>query len=408
MTCKNVMFSLRGESFLLDFFQFFSPTRIVGGTPGFLAQLGPELEDFRGLKVGVVMDRVIEKLGLLDTLLASLQEVEMTVAATFSDVPQDSDVAVVEDVARRFQDAGVHLLLAMGGGSVIDTAKAVNIVLTHGGDLRDYQGAQVLTKPLLPLIVVPTTVGTGSEVTMVSVVVDRADHRKLTFVDRAIAPTLAVLDPAVTFTLPPSLVATTAMDALTHALEAFIDLEHSPFSDAWAVAAASMIRQNLLPALNDSGFEEARANLQIASTMAGVAFNHSMVGIVHALAHSLGGVAGVPHGLANTLMLCEGLQSNLETAMDRMSEIGLRAGFLEQSSGDDFRDSQAMIQSVREFQQQVMELAQLPRNLKQAGVTEDQLEFLVERASEDGTLVYNPKVVEPEEILQMYRNMMGE
>lgn len=393
---------------MLDFYQFFSPTRIVGGTPGFLAQLGPELEDFRGRKVGVVTDWVIEKLGLLDTLQASLQEVEIATVATFSDVPQDSDVAVVEDVAHLFQDAGVNLLLAMGGGSVIDTAKAVNIVLTHGGDLRDYQGAQVLTKPLLPLIVVPTTVGTGSEVTMVSVVVDRADRRKLTFVDRAIAPALAVLDPAVTFTLPPSLVATTAMDALTHALEAFIDLEHSPFSDAWAVAAASLIRQNLLPALNESGFEEARANLQIASTMAGVAFNHSMVGIVHALAHSLGGVAGVPHGLANTLMLCEGLQSNLDAAANRMSEIGLRAGFLEQSRGDDFHDGQSVIQSIREFQQQVVELAGLPRNLKQAGVTEGQLQLLVERASEDGTLVYNPKVVEPEEILQMYMNMMGE
>lgn len=393
---------------MLDFYQFFSPTRIVGGTPGFLAQLGPELEDFRGRKVGVVTDWVIEKLGLLDTLQASLQEVEIATVATFSDVPQDSDVAVVEDVAHLFQDAGVNLLLAMGGGSVIDTAKAVNIVLTHGGDLRDCQGAQVLTKPLLPLIVVPTTVGTGSEVTMVSVVVDRADRRKLTFVDRAIAPALAVLDPAVTFTLPPSLVATTAMDALTHALEAFIDLEHSPFSDAWAVAAASLIRQNLLPALNESGFEEARANLQIASTMAGVAFNHSMVGIVHALAHSLGGVAGVPHGLANTLMLCEGLQSNLDAAANRMSEIGLRAGFLEQSRGDDFHDGQSVIQSIREFQQQVVELAGLPRNLKQAGVTEGQLQLLVERASEDGTLVYNPKVVEPEEILQMYMNMMGE
>ena len=393
---------------MLDFFQFFSPTRIVGGAPGFLGQLGPELEPFRGLKVGVVMDNVIAKLQLLDAVQPSLQEVGMEVVSIFQDVPQDSDVAVVQNTARQFLEAGVQVLLAIGGGSVIDTAKAANIVLTHGGDLRDYQGAQILTQPLLPLIVIPTTVGTGSEVTMVSVVVDREDHRKLTFVDRTLAPTMAVLDPAVTFTLPVKLVATTAMDALTHALEAFIDLEHSPLSDAFAVAAAGLIRQNLVLALEQDGFEEARANLQLASTMAGVAFNHSMVGIVHALAHSLGGVAGVPHGLANTLMLREGMQCNLEAAADRIAEIGIRAGFIADTFADTPAAAKATIDAVGKFRKQVIAQAGLPRNLLEAGVREEQLDLLVERASEDGTLVYNPKVVELDEILTMYKNVMGE
>lgn len=393
---------------MLDFFQFFSPTRIVGGAPGFLAQLGPELEPYRGLKVGVVMDKVIEKLELLDAIGPSLQEAEMEIVAVFRDVPQDSDIAVVEAAAKQLVEARAQLLLAIGGGSVIDTAKAANILITHGGDLRDYQGAQILTNPLLPLIVVPTTVGTGSEVTMVSVVVDREDHRKLTFVDRTLAPTMAVLDPAVTFTLPLKLVATTAMDALTHALEAFIDLEHSPLSDAFAVAAAGLIRDNLLPALSASGFEEARANLQVASTMAGVAFNHSMVGIVHALAHSLGGVAGVPHGLANTLMLREGLYCNLAVAADRIAEIGFRAGFIPSLKADASESGQAAIDAIGEFRLQVIEAAGLPSNLKQAGVMATQLELLVERASEDGSLVYNPKAVDLDEIQQMYTNVMGE
>ncbi len=356
------------------------------------------------------MDPVIEGLNLIDVLQPSLREAGMEVVATFADVPQDSDIPIVQRAATEFSKAGVEMLFAIGGGSVIDTAKAANIVLTHGGDLRDYQGAQILTHPLLPLVAVPTTVGTGSEVTMVSVVVDREDHRKLTFIDRTLAPTLAVLDPGVTYSLPTRLVATTAMDALTHALEAFIDLEHSPLSDAWAVAAANLIRQNLLPALAPSGFEEARANLQVASAMAGVAFNHSMVGIVHALAHSLGGVAGVPHGLANMLMLTEGLTSNLAVAADRIAEVGLRSEFISKQREHTpvIATAQDVIDELVRFRRQVTETADLPHSLRGAGVTENQLTFLVERASEDGSLVYNPRTVPPEEILQMYKNVMGE
>jgi len=413
---------------VLDFFQFFSPTRIVGGKPGFLSELAPELEAYRGRKAGVVMDNVIAQLNLLDALAPSLTETEIEIVSVYTEVPQDSDVKVVEQVARQFQAAEVELLFAIGGGSVIDTAKAANILLSHGGKLSDYQGAQVLTNPLLPLVAVPTTIGTGSEVTMVAVVVDRQDHRKLTFVDRTLAPSLAVLDPAVTFTLPNRLVATTAMDALTHALEAFIDLEHSPLSDAFAVAAVDLIRTNLLPALASTGYEESRANLQMASTMAGIAFNHSMVGIVHALAHALGGVAGVPHGLANALMLTEGLTCNLEVAADRIAEVGLRSGFIEagesnakltakesresessenEGSGND-ASARAVIEAVGQLWSQVAELAKLPRTLTAAGVTDAQLDLLVERASEDGSLVYNPRFVELEEILRMYQNVMGE
>ncbi|OFW79153.1 MAG: hypothetical protein A2201_12475 [Alicyclobacillus sp. RIFOXYA1_FULL_53_8] len=402
---------------MLEFFQFFSPTRIVGGKPGFLSELAPELEVFRGRRAGVVMDSVIAKLNLLEALTPSLTETEIEIVAIYTEVPQDSDVAVVERVAEQFQAANVDLLFAIGGGSVIDTAKAANILLTHGGQLADYQGAQVLTNPLLPLVAVPTTVGTGSEVTMVAVVVDRLDHRKLTFVDRTLAPSLAVLDPAVTFTLPNRLVATTAMDALTHALEAFIDLEHSPLSDAFAVAAADMIRTNLLPALAATGYEESRANLQMASTMAGIAFNHSMVGIVHALAHALGGVAGVPHGLANALMLTEGLTCNLEVAADRIAEVGLRSGFVAvgdasttvaaKGAGEDVLRARAMIATVGRLWNQAAEIANLPRTLHAAGVTAAQLDLLVERASEDGSLVYNPKFVELEEIREMYHNVMG-
>jgi alcohol dehydrogenase len=392
---------------MLDFFQHQVPTKIVGGSSGFLAQAGPELEAWRGLKACVVMDPVIRQLNVLDSMLPSLEDAGVKIATCFYDVPQDSDVGVVHRVAKQFAEAGCQLLIAIGGGSVIDTAKAVNIVLTHGGDIRDYQGVQTLTEPLLPLVVVPTTVGTGSEVTMVSVIVDRDDHRKLTLVDRALAPSIAMLDPAVTFSLPLRLVAATAMDALTHALEAFMDVEHSPFSDAWAVMAAQMIHENLLSALQPEDFEEARANLQMASTMAGIAFNHSMVGVVHALAHSLGGVCGVPHGTANALMLIEGLRCNVEEVPHRIAEIGVRAGIVSKQASFDGETARLVIEHIGDFRDAVIEKAQLPKTLREAGVREHDLALLVERASEDGSMAYNPKYVESNEIEQMYKNVMG-
>ncbi|QSO50672.1 iron-containing alcohol dehydrogenase [Alicyclobacillus curvatus] len=415
-------------SSMLEIYQHHVPTRIVGGDAGLLRNCGPELEPFRGTMAGLVTDKVILSLGLLDDLKASLASAGIELGITFADVPQDSDVETVTLAAAQLKAAGCNLLLAMGGGSVIDTAKAANILLTHGGDLLDYQGAEVLTEPLLPLVVIPTTVGTGSEVTSVAVIADRADHRKLTLVDHRLAPTVALLDPAVTRSLPPRLIAMTAMDALTHALEAYIDVAHNPFSDAWAVAAAATIRTSLLDALGDPELDvtqAARARLQQASTMAGIAFEHSMVGVVHAIAHALGGVAGVPHGLANALMLVEGLQCNAEVAPDRIRDIGKLSGFAQDrgandreaaagspahgagaaDDADDVTASAATIRAIAAFRKEVLETAGLPLTLSAAGVTEDQIPRIVERASEDGSMIYNPKYVEPEELTQMIRSV---
>jgi alcohol dehydrogenase len=408
---------------VLEFFQYMTKTRIVGGHAGILCELGPELEPFRAKMACVVTDKVVQNLDILSNLEKSLHSVGIEVKDVFADVPQDSDVEVVERVASRFAAARCELLIAIGGGSVIDTAKAVNILLAHGGKLRDYQGVQMLTEPLLPLIVVPTTVGTGSEVTKVAVVVDREDFRKLTFVDDRICPTIAVLDPLVTFSLPNRLVVSTAIDAFTHAIESYIDLEHAPFSDSLAIAAGRLIRENLPSALADAdetwneARNEARANLQIASTMAGNAFSHSMVGIVHALAHALGSVAGVPHGIANGLMLMEGIRCNAEVAGDRIAEFAFMSGFTNQTDQMNHTNpslsveagnvTQNAIVRLEKFRNQVFTMANLSLELQSYGVESGHLPLLVERALEDGAMVYNPKVVEANEVLQMYVNRLG-
>ncbi|MHB1626775.1 MAG: iron-containing alcohol dehydrogenase [Bacilli bacterium] len=391
---------------MIDFFQFHSPTRIVAGEPGLLGQLAPELAPFEGLRAGIVTDRVLGAMAYFHALETSLAAAGIEVAAVYRDVPQDSDVDVVHAVRDLFAANHCGVIIAVGGGSVIDTAKAANIVMTHGGELRDYQGAHILTETLLPLIAVPTTVGTGSEVTMAAVIADPQDKRKLTLLDHRLSPALAVLDPQVTFSLPPQLTAATAMDALTHAFEAFVDLEHSPFSDMWAVAAADMIRANLVGALQPEGFAAARTRLQWASTMAGVAFNHSMVGIVHAMAHALGGVAKVPHGVANSLMLTQGLRFNLEEAPDRIADIGVRAGFV-QATPDTKATAVATIEAVAALRATACRMTGMAETLTQAGVRREQLPFLVERACEDGSLLYNPRQAMEEDILQMFEGVMA-
>jgi alcohol dehydrogenase len=391
---------------VLEFFQYHLPTRIVGGQAGFLTEMAPELLPYEGCRAGLITDDVMMKLGILEKIKPCLEEAGIKMERIYHHVPPDSDVELVEEIAADFAKAGCDLLIAIGGGSVIDTAKAVNILLSHGGQLRDYQGAQIITQPLFPLIVVPTTVGTGSEVTNVAVIVDRQEQRKLTFLDHSLAPTLAVLDPMVTYTLPAHLTASTAIDALTHALEAYIDLEHNPFSDAMAVSAVRLIRSNLHQALQKEEYQEARAHLQIASTMAGIAFNHSMVGIVHAMGHALGSVSGVPHGVANSLMLVEGLRCNLEAAADRIALIGVETGWVTPKSSTE-ETAISLIHEVDSFLEQIAQASGLPRTLKKAGVKETDLPLLVQRATEDGSLVYNPKPVEADEIETMFRNVMG-
>lgn len=393
---------------MLGFFQYCCKTQIIGGEPGILQAFGPELEAFHGRRACVVTDKVIQGLGLVEQAKVSLTAAEIEMVVVFADVPADSDVDVVERTAALFQAAGCEILIAIGGGSVIDTAKAVNILLTHGGNLRDYQGAQTLTNPLLPLVAIPTTVGTGSEVTMVAVVADHADARKLTFVDRSLSPTLAVLDPSVTYSLPKQLVAATALDAFTHAIEAYIDIEHAPFSDAFAVLAGRMIREVLFEALRDEGNEEARATLQIASTMAGIAFNHSMVGVVHAMAHALGGVAGVPHGVANGLMLIEGLTCNAEAAGARIVEFGRLTGFVSFTKEESLAKQVSLtLAAIAKLRTAVFAKAKLPNTLGGYGVNVQQLPLLVERAMEDGSMIYNPKLVEEAELAEMFLRMMG-
>lgn len=384
-----------------DFFSFQIKTRCLFG-PGQLEDLGDALEGLPARRYLVVTDRVLAGLGFVDRIRDALKGSEVEIGAVYDGVEPNSETSLVEAGAKLGKDSQCDGVLGLGGGSSMDTAKAIAILLAHEGSLLDFEGAQILPGPVAPLVAIPTTAGTGSEVTNVSVVFDQASQRKVTFLDDHLFPDLAVLDPDLTRNLPPRLAAATGMDAITHAVEAYIDLQHSPFSDALAQKALELLVPNLPKVVARGAQEdEARAAVLTGATLAGIAFTHSMVGVVHGMSHALGALHHCPHGEANAVMLTHGLRYNLEAAGDRIAHLA--RAFEVCPTGEPKADAEAVIRALEDLRAKLHELSGLPRNLSDLKVPSEGLEAVAEKAMEDGSMLYNPRPVEEAEVLELLR-----
>jgi alcohol dehydrogenase len=394
---------------LPDYFGFQVPTKVAYSV-GLASKLAEEMQSFGRRRALLVTDHIIEGLGFPEKLIAGLKGSKVRVVATFSDVPPNSEVSAVEACADAGIEAKANMVIALGGGSVIDTAKVANILMKKGGRVADHQGAQLLKRRLFPLVVVPTTAGTGSEVTRVAVIADVAHDIKFPFTEDVLQPDLAVLDPEMTRTMPPRITAATGMDALTHAVEAYVGTECSPASDAMALEAIKMIGRSLLTATAHPDDMHARGEMLVASCLAGIAFSHSMVGIVHGVAHALGGVYHVPHGEANSIILPLGMEYNLDARAERYAYVARALGVHPLASPR--MTAQMGIYKLRLMCRQLAYLGGLPVNLQQAGVDDDlaRLDQVVETAMADGAMLYNPRPVHPEgvrKILQRAHDRPG-
>ena len=377
---------------MMDFYQFSVPTRIVFNA-GLARDFSAEMESIPAKKYFIITDKVLVDLKIIDPIIEGIKKSGREVTGIFSEVPPDSGVAVIEACAEAAKLSGAEGLVAIGGGSVLDTAKGANILFSLGGNLiEDYSGAQTITENLCPLIAIPTTAGTGSEVTEAIVVLDETTHTKLSFVDSHLLPTLAILDPELTYGLPPKITAATALDALTHAIEAVMSQQRGPVSDALAFQAIHLIFKNLEAALNDGKNCDARGALLTASNLAGIAFNHSMVGVVHSVAHTVGALFRVHHGTANGIFLAHGMEYNLEV---REAEIASLAPFVGASQAI----AKGCIQAVRDLQLRVKKLCGLPTMLREVGVKKEDLAKIAEKAPDDGSSFYNPREVTTADLL---------
>ncbi|WP_421320030.1 iron-containing alcohol dehydrogenase [Aeromonas veronii] len=385
------------------YYDFFCPVKLLAGEQA-LEQLASELTSLGAHRPLLLTDKGVNATGLATLLANVLAEGELPVAAIWDEIPADSSTAVVERIAKRYSELDCDSLVALGGGSVIDTAKAVNILTSMGGDhLLDYSGAGCLTRPLKPLAVVPTTAGTGSEVTLVAVIKDEASGRKVPFTSPFLLPQLAVLDPRLTQGLPLNITAATAMDAMTHAIEAFIGTAKNPVSDALALMAVEKIASALPQIIHDPQNKQLRLQLAEGSTLAGMAFSNSMVGLVHALGHSLGARCHLPHGLCMNLFLPTVLDYNRPEVDSELARLLLPLVGAERFAATPAHQrAEATITAIRTLRDTLWQAVKLPRTMSEAGVSDRSLLTEIrDLAINDGALLFNRKDADREQLLTL-------
>ena len=305
-----------------NYYEFKLPAKILSGD-GALEHIPHELEALGSTRPLLLSDEGLVKAGAVATVEGAMAQGGGAFAAQFCRIPPDSSIQTVNEIVAFFRQQNCDGLVAVGGGSVIDTAKGVGMVLAQGsGDLLQNTGCEVLGRGAhVPFIAVPTTSGTGSEATLVAVVANPEQHVKMEFISYHLLPDAAVLDVRMTASLPARITASTGMDTLCHAIEAASCLQRNPVSDAFAEKAMGLVMQNLPAAVENGKDKAARLAMANASLLAGAAFSNSMVGLVHAIGHALGGVCRVAHGDAMTILLPAVMEFNLPECGVRYGEL---------------------------------------------------------------------------------------
>lgn len=371
-------------------FSFRMPVKIVFGA-GARMDVAAEMEELGLRRAFLVTDEfLLNNNPAMEKLKKGLG---IRLAGTFSAVTPDSGFDVIDAAATAARASGADCVVSVGGGSVIDTGKGVCVALKSGGSVRDHMGINSLSGPQTPHIVLPTTAGTGSEITNVAVIYDHVEKRKKNLLDHHIYPNTAVLDPEFLAGLPPAITAATGMDAITHAVEALHSNMTNPVSAALATRALRLMAEWLPTAWAEPGNIEARGYTLIASNLAGAAFSNAMVGLCHAIAHGAGAVARVPHGLANSIILPHVMRFNMEMDPAMYAEAA-------EAMGIHHQDPEEAGQLAAGWVEDMARRMGLPATLKDAGAREDALGEIAEAAMSDGATLYNPRpVFETEEIM---------
>lgn len=387
---------------LPSYYEFLNSVKILSGKNA-LENIPFELKNLGAARPIILTDNLLAKIGLVDHVVNAFKGSDIVIGTIFEDIPPDSSVAIVNKIANIYRQFECDSIIAIGGGSVIDTAKGLNILISEEtDDLMNLMGSEILTKNQKPFIAVPTTSGTGSEATLVAVIANPDKNVKMEFTSYKLLPDVAILDPRMTISLPPKITASTGMDALVHAIEAYTSIQKNPMSDAYAFAAINLIREYLPRVIDNGKDEEARLAMANASLMAGASFSNSMVGVVHGIGHALGGIARVPHGDAMTILLTHGMQFNFEKVGHLYGELLLPlAGADVYANTHKEERAHKTIEVIKELQNSLKEKVGLPMRLSEVGVKKEDFNRIAEKAMNDGALIFNPREVNHEDILHI-------
>jgi len=358
---------------------------------GLLNQIGACARRLGGHKVFLVSDQGLLAAGWVDRAIRHIMDAGLEVILYDNVTPNPKDVEI-EAGATEYIRQGADVIIGLGGGSAMDAAKGVAILVSNGGRIRDYVGPDKIIRPLPPLVLCPTTCGTGSDVSQFAIVNDTENRCKLTIMSRCVAPDISLTDPDLLETLPEEYVCTTATDALSHALEAYFSVASTSLTDVHAIKALRLVSNSLVNAVRERRPEDLE-NLSRASLHAGMAFSNSLLGIVHALAHPIGGLYDANHGSINAILLPEVLRYDIPVVTDKLPELAWGLG---QGGGGSIGDASEIVQ---ERLAAMLDAAGAPRSLRSIGVKREDLPELARRALKDVCIVTSPRQADEKDLL---------
>jgi len=379
----------------MNIHKFVMPEVIFGN--GSIQQVGESCVRLGATNVFIVSDPGVMEAGWLDVVVRSCRQAGLSYT-TFHDITINPKDKEVEKGCRIYLENECDAVIGVGGGSSIDVAKAIAILVTNGGRIHDYEGVDKIRYPLPPQVMVPTTAGSGSEVSQFSVIVDAETEKKMTIISRSLIPDIAIIDPETLSTKSPHLTASTGLDVLTHGIEAYVSLAATPLTDVHAKNAISLVAEYLRPSVASKMNIEAKINMAMACLQAGLAFSNAILGAVHAMSHAVGGKYNLLHGAVNSILLPHVMEYNLLANPKKFADIAL---FL----GVDIRgmsNMEAGNKAIEHVKQLTMDIG-TPQRLADIGVEKDQLKRMSISAFHDACMITNPRDVTIEDIEELFR-----
>ncbi|HAT4142106.1 TPA: L-threonine dehydrogenase [Clostridium perfringens] len=380
-------------------YKFFMPAISLMGADC-LKDAGDQLGELGFKKALIVTDKVLGQIGIVKKVTDVLDSKNIEYAI-YDETKPNPTVKNVNDGLALLKEKECDFVISLGGGSAHDCAKGIALLATNGGEIKDYEGVDKSKKPQLPMVGINTTAGTGSEMTLFAIITDEERHIKMALVDKHLTPIIAVNDPMLMLAMPKSLTAATGMDALTHAIEAYVSTAATPITDACAEKAIELISNYLVNAVENGQDVEARDMMAYAEYLAGMAFNNASLGYVHAMAHQLGGFYNLPHGVCNAILLPHVQEYNKSTSASRLAKIAkIMGGNIEGLTDEQGAD--LCIDMIKSLSQTIG----IPEGLGVLGVKESDFETLATNALNDACSLTNPRKGNLEEVIAIFKKAM--
>ncbi len=376
--------------------------RVLQIGAGASSEVGPILKSLGLNNPLIVTDKVMVLLGYIESLQKSLVESEIN-ADVFDDTVPEPTVASIQAGVKQVRNGNYDCVIALGGGSPIDSAKAIAILGKYGGEMRDYKFPRIVDEPGLPLIAIPTTAGTGSEVTRVTIISDEITDEKMMCLGIGFMPTVALVDYELSISVPARTTADTGIDAMTHAIEAYVSKKASAYTDIQAIAAMKLIGPNLRKVYHNGGDRDAREQMMLGSTLAGAAFSNASVALVHGMSRPIGAAYHVPHGLSNAMLLPAVTEFSIPAAAERYADCARAIGVANESDNTEVANNKLMDELYA-----LNKELQVP-SPEEFGIEREHffnnVQTMAEQALASGSPANNPRAPNAEEIIELYKKL---